>query len=138
MGLDGIIERILQDAQKETDRIIEESQNKAEDIKRKARKQAEEHAKALIEKAKKDGDLEARRIVTQARLEKKIHLLNCKKELIGQVLEKAFQKEIFQNSRFMKKIVTKDGEKEEALDREKLKRELRPRLENTIAEVLKV
>jgi len=138
MGLDGIIEKILQDAQEETDRIIEESQNKAEDIKRKARKQAEEHAKALIEKAKKDGDLEARRIVTQARLEKKIHLLNCKKELIDQVLEKAFQKEIFQNSRFKKKIVTKDGEKEEALDREKLKRELRPRLENAIAEVLKV
>jgi hypothetical protein len=37
-----------------------------------------------------------------------------------------------------KRIVLKDGEREESLDRERLKQELRPSLENTIAALLKL
>jgi hypothetical protein len=37
-----------------------------------------------------------------------------------------------------RKIIRKDGESEEFIDREKLKQELRPKLEKDIAEVLEI
>lgn len=138
MSLEKIVERILADAQAEADRIIKESHHKADEIKEKARQQGKEHADTLLEEVERQGNLEANRLVTQARLEKRIRILTCKKELIEKVLDRAFQKERFEEKGLKQKVIMKDGEKEVLFDQEKLKQELRPRLENVIIEALKI
>jgi len=138
MSLEKILERILADAQAEADRIIKESHLKADEIKEKACQQGKEHAEAFLEEVERQGRLEANRLVTQARLEERIKILTCKKELIDEVLDRAFQKERFEEKGLKQKIIMKDGEKEVLFDQEKLKQELRPRLENVIVEVLKI
>lgn len=138
MSLEKIVEKILEDGRAEADRIIKESLQKAEEIKENARKQGEEQARALLEEAERQAELDASRIVTQARLEKKIHILSCKKDLIDETLDRVFRSEDLKGERLRRKIIMKDGEKEEALDLEELKQQLRPELEREIAEVLKI
>jgi len=138
MSLEKIIERILAEAQAEVERIIQESRSKADDIREKARTEGQEHAEALLDEADRQGQLEASRLVTQARLDKRIKILSCKKELIEEVLDRAFQKENFAEKGVRQKIIMKDGEKEVSFDQERLKQELRPMLEKAIAEVLKL
>jgi len=55
-----------------------------------------------------------------------------------EVLERAFRSESLEKKGMKKKIILKDGEREESFDQEKLKEELRPKLENYIVEVLKI
>jgi len=138
MSLENILDKILEEAQSEAERILRESRQKAEEITQNARKQGEVQADAIIEQAERQGNLEASRLVTQARLEKRIKLLDSKKALIDEVLEKAFQKQESDKIRLKRKIIRKDGEREEFIDQKKLKLELRPRLEKDIAEVLKI
>jgi len=128
----------LDDARAEADKIILESQKKAGEIKEKADRAAVELADALLKEAEKKGHLEASRLLTQARLEKKINILSCKKELIDEVLERAFQRGSLGKEGLKRKIIMKDGEKEEPYDEEKLKEELRSKLENEILEALKI
>ena len=82
------------------------------------------------------GQLEASRLVTQARLETKMDILTRKKELVLEVLEKAFKKKDFEKRGLKRTIVTKEGEKEESFDASRVKEELRSRLESGIIEVL--
>lgn len=128
----------MDDARAEADKIILESQKKAGEIKEKADGAAVELADALLKEAEKKGHLEASRLLTQARLEKKINILSCKKELIDEVLERAFQRGSLGKEGLKRKIIMKDGEKEEPYDEEKLKEELRSKLENEILEALKI
>jgi len=138
MSLEKILEKIINDAQAEADSIISESQKKAEEIKEAARKEASTLAAALMEEAERKANLKASRLITQARLEKRIDILSRKKELINEILEKALQKSGFEEKELKKKIVLKDGEREESYDREKLLEEFRPKLENYILKVLKI
>lgn len=138
MSLEKILKKILDDAQAEAEKIIHESQEKAGEIKEKARKEASELVEVLVKEAERQGQLEASRLVTQVRLEKKINILSRKKELINEVLERAFRKENLEKKGLKRKIIMKEGEKEEPYDAEKLKEELRSRLENEILEVLKI
>jgi len=138
MSLEKILDKILEEAQEEAEKIILESRQKAEEIKQNARRQGEMQATALVEHAERQGNLEASRLVTQARLEKRIKILRCKKELIDEVLAKAFQKQTGKKTGMIRKIILKDGELEEFVDHEKLKNELRPKLEKDIVEVLKI
>ena len=138
MSLEKILDKILEEARGETEQILLESRQKAEEITQNARIQGEKQAKAILEQAEQQGNLEANRLVTQARLEKRIKLLRCKKELIDEVLEKAFQKQKSEKIVLKRKIIRKEGESEEDFDRQKLKHELRPMLEKDIAEVLKI
>ncbi len=138
MSLEKILEKIIDDAQAEADKIILESKKKAAENKEKARKEASELAEALVKEAERQGDLEASRIITQARLEKKINTLSRKKELIEEVLEKAFQIGAKGKEGLKRKIIMKEGESEEPYDEEKLKEELRSKLENEILEALKI
>lgn len=128
----------MAEAQVETDRIIQESRIKADDIREKARIEGQEHAEVLLEEVDRQGKLEASRLITQARLEKRIKILSCKKELIDEVLERAFQKENLAEKGLRQKIIMKDGEKEVSFNQERLKQELRSLLEKDIAEVLKL
>ncbi len=136
MSLEKIIDKILQDAQKEADGIIAENQKKADEIKKAALKEAEVLAESLFKEEERQGELEASRILTQARLEGKVKILSYKKALIDEVLEKAFQKQDLDQSVLRRKVILKDGEKEESFDKEKLKNEIRPKLESYIAKVL--
>ncbi len=138
MSLEKILDKILEDAHSEAERILEDSRQKAGEITQNARNQGEMQAKAILEQAEKQGNLEASRLITQARLEKRIKILSCKKDLIDEVLDKAFQYQKDENIGLKRIIVLKDGELEESFDREKLKQELRPKLEKDIAEVLKI
>lgn len=138
MSLEKILKKIIDDARVEADKIILESKEKAREIKEKAQKEASEIADALVKEAEKQGHLEASRIVTQARLKRKINILSRKKELVEEVLEKAFQKGDVGKEGLKRKIIMKEGEREEPYDREKLKEELRSKLESDIIEALKI
>lgn len=138
MSLEKILKKIVDDGQAEADRIILENQKKAEEIKENARKETLELAEALLKEAEQQGNLEANRLITHARLEKRINILSRKKELIDEVLEKAFVKESLGKKSLKRKIILKDGEIEELFDEKKLKEELRPGLESYIAKVLKI
>jgi len=137
MSLEKILKRVNDNAQAEIKRIILESEKKAADIKEKAQQEACQKAEALVKEIEKEANLEASRIITKARLQKKINLLKRKKELIDEVLTKAFEEEKLDEKKLIKKIVLKKGERQEQLEIERLKEELRPKLENYIAEVLK-
>lgn len=138
MSLEKILKKIVDDGQAEADRIILENQKKAEEIKENARKEVLELAEALLKEAEQQGNLEANRLITHARLEKRINILSRKKELIDEVLEKAFVKESLGKKSLKRKIILKDGEIEESFDEKKLKEEIRPGLESYIAKVLKI
>jgi len=138
MSLEKILDKILEEARIEAEQIILESRQKAEEIKQNARLQGKMQADTILEQVERQGNLEASRLVTQARLEKRIDVLSCKKDLIDEVLDKAFQKRKGEKIELKRKIILKDGELEEFIDPEKLKQELRPRLEKDIAEVLKI
>jgi vacuolar-type H+-ATPase subunit H len=138
MSLEKILDKILEEAQKEARDIVSESRQKAEEIKHNAQKRGEMQAKTLFAQVEREGHLEASRMVTQARLEKRIRILRCKKDLIDQVLDKAFQELEGGKIGVKRKIVRKEGDAEEFLDREKLMKEVRPKLEKHIAEVLKI
>jgi len=136
MSLEKILYKIIDDANVEAEKILVESREKAEKIKEEAEKKASELAGALIEEEERQGQLEASRLITQARLETKINILSLKKELIQEVMEKAFQKKIIGKEGLKKTIITKEGEREESFDEDRLKEELRSKLENEIIEVL--
>lgn len=136
MSLEKIIDKILQDARKEADDIIAENQKKADEIKKTALKDAETLADSLFKEEERQGELVAIRLLTHARLEGKAKILSYKKALIDEVLEKAFQKQDLDQNVLKRKVILKDGEKEESFDKEKLKNEIRPKLESYIAEVL--
>ena len=138
MSLEKILKKIINDAQAEADKIILESEKKAAEIKEKALKQGSDLAEALVKEAERQSNLEASRIITQARLEKKIDALSRKKELIDEVLEKAFQKGARGKEGLKRKIIMKEGEREEPYDEERLKEELRSKLENEILDALKI
>ena len=138
MSLEKILKRITDDAQAEADKIILENRRKAKEIKENARKEASKLAEELVREAERKARLEASRLVTQARLEKKINILSEQKDLIEEVLGKAFQKSIEGAKGLKRRIILKQGEREEPYDEERLKEELRSKLENEIIEALKI
>jgi len=138
MSLEKIQEKILQDAQAEADSIILDSKKKTEEIKDTAQKEASGLAAALLDEAERKAQLESSRIISQARMEKRIKILSRKKEIIDEILDKALLKADFKEDELKKKIVFKEGEREETYNREKLLEELRPKVENYILEVLKL
>ena len=136
MSLEKILDKIVDDANAEADEIRLENRKKAEKIKEEAEKKASELAGALLEEAEKQGQLEASRLITQARLETRISILSRKKGLVLEVMERAFQKEVLGKKGLKRTIITKEGEREEPLDEARLKEELRSKLENEIIEFL--
>jgi vacuolar-type H+-ATPase subunit H len=138
MSLEKILDKILEEARNEAEHILMQSRKKAEEITQNAQKQGEMQANAILEQAERQGNLEASRLVTQARLDKRIKILTCKKDLIDEVLEKAFQDQKGEKIVLKRIIIRKDGQHEEFFDQQKLKQEMRPKLEKDIAEVLKI
>jgi len=136
MSLENILQKISEDAQAEVNTIIDEIKTKAEEIKDQSHRESLTQSETLLLEEERKGKLEASRIVTQARLQKKLDILSCKKDLIDEVLAKAFQKERFDSSSLMRKVILKDGEREESFDEQKMKDEIRLHLEKYICEIL--
>jgi len=136
MSLENILKKIVEDARAEAEAVIEESKAKAEEIGQKAREDASALADALLREEERQGKQEASRIVTQARLRTRLNILALKKELIDEVLTKAFQRSRLAGGSMKRKVILKDGEREEVFEEKKLLDELRPQLEKYISEVL--
>ena len=138
MSLEKILKKITDDARSEAEKIILENKQKAKEIEENAREEASKLAEELVREAERKARLEAGRLVTQARLEKKINILSGKRDLIEEVLGKAFRKSIEGTKGLKRKIILKQGEREEPYDEERLKEELRSKLENEIMEALNI
>jgi len=138
MGLDEILKKISSQSESEASKIVEESREKAQKIKKTAKKEASEEAEEYLNDEKNRAEMEATRIMTQARLDKKMKVLFSKKEIIGQILDEAFELALKGKKGLEKKVIMKDGERQSALDKEKIKDEIRPDLEAKIAEDLKL
>ena len=136
MSLERILKKIISDAHDEAERIVVENEKRAEEIKEAARKEASELAEVIMEEAERKSRLEASRIITQARLEKRIHILSRKKEIINDILEIALQKMEFMKKMLKKKIILKDEVREESYEWESMLEELRPKLESDILKIL--
>jgi vacuolar-type H+-ATPase subunit H len=138
MSLESILQKIRSEAQAERDRILDESRERAEKLKADAALELESQVDQLLRDAEQASELEAHRLVTQARLRKKLRLLELKKSLVDDVLEKAFELQTADAPQLMRQIVRKDGITEEPLDQAALRQELRPQLESYIASLLKL
>jgi len=138
MSLEHIIDKIAGDARAEAEKIVADSRAKAESVREDARREAARLSAEILAEAELQGKIEAGRIVTQARLEKRIELLTAKQDLITEVLRRVFEREDLRRTPLKKKIILKGSQKEEIFNPEKLAEELRPRLENSIAELLKI
>jgi vacuolar-type H+-ATPase subunit H len=138
MGLDDILKKINSQGEAEVHQIIEQNQEKAQQIRIHAEKEASKEAEEYLINQERQAEMEATRIMTQARLDKKIKILYCKKELIDQVLEDAFTQALKGRQALEKRVIMKDGEKQSPLHKEKIKDEIRPLIEGQIAEDLKL
>ncbi len=136
MSLEKILQKIGEDAQAEVNTIIDEIKAKADEIKDQAHREALSLSEALLLEEERKGRLESSRLVTQARLQKKLDILSCKKNLIDDVLTKAFLRERFDGSSLTRIVILKDGEQKESFDEQKLMEQIRPQLEKYISEVL--
>ncbi|MFZ2054971.1 MAG: V-type ATP synthase subunit E family protein [Candidatus Aminicenantales bacterium] len=136
MSLEHIVEKIIAEGKAEADRIVQESRKKAADIRTAAEKEATEKSAAYLKETEREVSLQANQVMAQARLEKKIALLRQKRELLDEVLRKAFSQTAPDEIRLKRQVVVKDGTREEPFDRDRLLEELRPRLEKDILEAL--
>lgn len=138
MSLESILEKIGQQAQSDRDRILNESRERADKVKAEAEQETKAQAELLFKTAAQEADLEAHRLITQARMQKKLQILSLKKSLVGEVLDSAFAQLDPKAISVKKQIISKEGVREESLDQATLKQELRPQLENYIADLLKI
>ena len=138
MSLDIIIAKVRDDARAEAGRILADDRRKADELQAEEARRAESQAEAVRRDAEGEAALEAGRIVTQARLERRIELLTARKALVNEAIEIALSKSSLLDRALLKTVVSRDGETEEPFDRTKLLEEIRPGLENAIAEILKI
>lgn len=138
MSLDIIIAKVLDDARAEAGRVLAEYRGTADELLAEEARLAEDQAEAVRREAGDEAALEAGRIVTQARLERRIALLAARKALVDEVLEKALAKGPLRDRALSKTIVSRHGETREPFERARLLEEIRPVLENAIAEILKI
>lgn len=138
MSLKNIIKTIETQAREEAGRIIRESEDKALDIKERARKKAEADARAYLKEAERKARMEAGRILTQARLNKRLTILGRKKDIIDEIIADAFNQVGLQENDLKITVVMKDGQRQESMNWSRLKEELRPELEKVILDTLKI
>ncbi|NOR15337.1 MAG: hypothetical protein GQ544_06510 [Candidatus Aminicenantes bacterium] len=138
MSLENILKKIAADAQEQRDRIIEEAQSKAAEIRAKAEVEGKQQAELLLKEAVREAELEGHRLVTQARLQHKLRTLSLKRELVEEVLEKAFRAQDREALSLRRTVVMKDGEQEEDFDEAQILDELRPLLEDQVAGMLNI
>ena len=90
-GIDRISQRILEDAQAEAARIIEEAEERARSIKDRKTKEVEKSNQKLHEDNMAKAQDRKRRMLSAAELEMKKEVLAAKQQMIDEAMEKAKQ-----------------------------------------------
>lgn len=136
MGLDNIISNIIKEAEEEAEKLRQNAQATAEKLIIASREEAEKKGAKLRQQAEQEGQVEALRILSQARLEKKLALLVARRKWVDMVLTKACEEVGLQNQIIKRLIVTRQGLEEEKIAEERFKEDLRVRYEKQILKLL--
>ncbi len=88
-GIAKIKERILEEAREEKQKLVENAQAQARDIKAKYEHKAKEMFNDILDKAGKDAEEKKRRRLSMAQLENRKALLQAKQQIIDEVFEEA-------------------------------------------------
>lgn len=133
MGLEDIIKKILDDAQKQVQNILTQARQEAEKIQKEAEEQAQKVALEIIQEKENFGKQEALRVISLARLEAKKATLSFKQRMLDKVFT---DPKIFDLAKAQKTVVLPDKEKQEVLEPEIYLKQLRPAYEARVAEIL--
>lgn len=88
-GISKIKEKILEEAREEKQKLVENAQAQARDIKVEYKQKSEEMLNDILDKAGKAAEEKKRRILSMAQLENRKALLQAKQEIIDEVFKKA-------------------------------------------------
>ncbi|MBW9224035.1 V-type ATP synthase subunit E [Methanothermococcus sp. SCGC AD-155-E23] len=88
MGVEEIVSKILEDANKEAEEIIKKAQMEAEKILEEAKKEAERRKSEILKKGEKEAEMIKNRIISEAKLEVRKKMLRKKEELIEMAIKK--------------------------------------------------
>jgi len=115
MAIKDIKEKIISDAKIEAIKIIDETNNKAKEIKEKGEKEARDIKSKILNKIDQEILLKKGKIITEANLEAKKNILAAKQKIIEETFNKALEKIINLNDKpycnFIKKIILDNIEK---------------------------
>jgi len=88
-GLVAIASEILEDVKREAEKLVHDAERAAEEILRRAKENAEKIRGQLIAEAKRQGELERRKILSQAEMEMRTRTLQVKEELVNEAFQRA-------------------------------------------------
>ncbi|HIQ39294.1 MAG TPA: V-type ATP synthase subunit E [Methanothermococcus okinawensis] len=88
MGVDEIVSKILEDANKEAEKIKDEAQVEASKILEDARKEAEKRKNEILKKGEKEAEMVKNRIIAEAKLKVRKKMLIKREELIEKAVKK--------------------------------------------------
>ena len=86
-NLDNIIDEILQDAENESKKIVEDAKSEVADLVGKTESEAQKKAEKIVEKAKVEGAQSKDRIISNSSLTARDMVLVAKQEMINKVFE---------------------------------------------------
>lgn len=86
-NLDNIIDEILQDAENESKKIVEDAKSEVADLVGKTESEAQKKAEKIVEKAKVEGVQSKDRIISNSSLTARDMVLVAKQEMINKVFE---------------------------------------------------
>jgi len=88
MGVDEIVSKIREDANKEAEEIINKAQLEAEKILEEAKREAERRKNEILKKGEKEAEMIKNKIIAEAKLEVRKKILMKKEELIEKAIKK--------------------------------------------------
>lgn len=97
LNLDNILEKIKSDADIEAKSILDEANEKYDEILRKAKAEAEKEFDESVARAKRDAEEHYRRLVSMAQLDMRKEMLTAKQELIDRAFKEASDRLINMN-----------------------------------------
>lgn len=134
MSLDSILEHILDEANAQRDKIIQETREKSTGIIQGAKTEAQKLYQEILDKERVFCEKEKQRLIVNARLESKKNLLKAKQELIGSAFEKL--KSTLAKDKFKKQQVFQDKVQQAVEDIDFYLNKIRPDYEIEIARIL--
>jgi vacuolar-type H+-ATPase subunit E/Vma4 len=134
MGIEDILKRIIEDFQNKREEILNEAAEERRRIIEEAEKKAEDIYEEIILKAEKEANFEAERLIILERLESQKEILSFKRRILDEVFKKA--EERFPIKKIRKKVITPNKELEIEEDLSWYLKELQPKLEITVNKIL--
>lgn len=134
MSLESIINHILEEAGTKKQEIIQQAQKEAERIIQAARLAADNLYQDIIAKARADAERQKHQLMVQACLEQKKNLLKTKQELIDSLFQEL--KSTLREGKIKKQQVSEDKVKEVAEDIDFYLEKIRHDYESKIAGIL--